>query len=163
MKLLVTGGAGFIGSNFILYMMQSIPITISWIWMLLPMQVIWKTWNRLRITQTTRSFKQTDKPAVDAIFQQGINVVVNFAAESRGSRFWNRRYAWTLMCWVHRFFWMRNMAWPNLSKYPRMKYGSLGETGLFSETTPLAPNSPYSASKAGDLLVSLSWDLWSPG
>lgn len=33
-------------------------------------------------------------------------------------------------------------------------YGTLGETGLFSETTPLAPNSPYSASKAGaDLLV----------
>lgn len=46
----------------------------------------------------------------------------------------------------------------NIEKYVQVStdevYGSLGETGYFTETTPLAPNSPYSASKAGaDMLV----------
>jgi dTDP-glucose 4,6-dehydratase len=99
-----------------------------------------------------------DKPAVDAIFQQGIDVVVNFAAESHVDRsilepeiFVNTNVLGTqvLLDAAKKY---------GVTKFVQVStdevYGSLGETGLFSETTPLAPNSPYSASKAGgDLLV----------
>ncbi|QOT09879.1 dTDP-glucose 4,6-dehydratase [Paenibacillus sp. JNUCC32] len=160
MKLLVTGGAGFIGSNFILYMMQQHPD-----YQIINMDALTYAGNleNLRSVQhhPNYSFVQTDiadKPAVDAIFQQGIDVVVNFAAESHVDRsilepeiFVNTNVMGTqvLLDAAKKY---------GVTKFVQVStdevYGSLGETGLFSETTPLAPNSPYSASKAGgDLLV----------
>lgn len=160
MKLLVTGGAGFIGSNFILYMMQQHAD-----YQIVNMDALTYAGNLENLKsiedQPNYSFVQADiadKQAVDAIFQQGIDVVVNFAAESHVDRsilepeiFVNTNVLGT------------QVLLDAAKKYGVMKfvqvstdevYGSLGETGLFSETTPLAPNSPYSASKAGgDLLV----------
>lgn len=160
MKLLVTGGAGFIGSNFILYMMQQHPN-----YQIINMDALTYAGNleNLKSVQDhpNYSFVQADiadKPAVDAIFQQGIDVVVNFAAESHVDRsilepeiFVNTNVMGTqvLLDAAKKY---------GVTKFVQVStdevYGSLGETGLFSETTPLAPNSPYSASKAGgDLLV----------
>lgn len=160
MKLLVTGGAGFIGSNFILYMMQQHPN-----YQFINMDALTYAGNleNLKSVQDhpNYSFVQADiadKPAVDAIFQQGIDVVVNFAAESHVDRsilepeiFVNTNVMGTqvLLDAAKKY---------GVTKFVQVStdevYGSLGETGLFSETTPLAPNSPYSASKAGgDLLV----------
>ncbi|MCI1778011.1 MAG: dTDP-glucose 4,6-dehydratase [Paenibacillus lautus] len=160
MKLLVTGGAGFIGSNFILYMIQQHPN-----YQIINMDALTYAGNleNLRSVQhhPNYSFVQADiadKPAVDAIFQQGIDVVVNFAAESHVDRsilepeiFVNTNVMGTqvLLDAAKKY---------GVTKFVQVStdevYGSLGETGLFSETTPLAPNSPYSASKAGgDLLV----------
>ncbi|WP_339294982.1 dTDP-glucose 4,6-dehydratase [Paenibacillus sp. FSL W7-1279] len=160
MKLLVTGGAGFIGSNFILYMMQQ-----HTDYKIVNMDALTYAGNLENLKsiedQPNYSFVQADiadKQAVDAIFQQGIDVVVNFAAESHVDRsilepeiFVNTNVLGT------------QVLLDAAKKYGVMKfvqvstdevYGSLGETGLFSEKTPLAPNSPYSASKAGgDLLV----------
>lgn len=160
MKLLVTGGAGFIGSNFILYMMQQHPN-----YQIINMDALTYAGNleNLKSVQDhpNYSFVQADiadKPAVDAIFQQGIDVVVNFAAESHVDRsilepeiFVNTNVMGTqvLLDAAKKY---------GVTKFVQVStdevYGSLGETGLFSETTPLAPNSPYSASKAGgDMLV----------
>ncbi|GIP06878.1 dTDP-glucose 4,6-dehydratase [Paenibacillus lautus] len=160
MKLLITGGAGFIGSNFILYMIQQHPN-----YQIINMDALTYAGNleNLKSVQDhpNYSFVQADiadKPAVDAIFQQGIDVVVNFAAESHVDRsilepeiFVNTNVMGTqvLLDAAKKY---------GVTKFVQVStdevYGSLGETGLFSETTPLAPNSPYSASKAGgDLLV----------
>lgn len=160
MKLLVTGGAGFIGSNFILYMMQHHPD-----YLIVNMDALTYAGNLENLKsiedQPNYSFVQADiadKQAVDAIFQQGIDVVVNFAAESHVDRsilepeiFVNTNVLGTqvLLDTAKKY---------GVTKFVQVStdevYGSLGETGLFSETTSLAPNSPYSASKAGgDLLV----------
>ncbi|EGG32446.1 dTDP-glucose 4,6-dehydratase [Paenibacillus sp. HGF5] len=160
MKLLVTGGAGFIGSNFILYMLQQHPD-----YRIINMDALTYAGNLENLKSVQHhpnySFVQADiadKPAVDAIFQQGIDVVVNFAAESHVDRsilepeiFVNTNVMGTqvLLDAAKKY---------GVTKFVHVStdevYGSLGETGLFSETTPLAPNSPYSASKAGgDLLV----------
>ncbi|AWP25489.1 dTDP-glucose 4,6-dehydratase [Paenibacillus vortex V453] len=160
MKLLVTGGAGFIGSNFILYMIQQYPD-----YQIINMDALTYAGNLENLKSVQHhpnySFVQADiadKPAVDAIFQQGIDVVVNFAAESHVDRsilepeiFVNTNVMGTqvLLDAAKKY---------GVTKFVQVStdevYGSLGDTGLFSETTPLAPNSPYSASKAGgDLLI----------
>ncbi|WP_127594766.1 dTDP-glucose 4,6-dehydratase [Paenibacillus lautus] len=160
MKLLVTGGAGFIGSNFILYMMQQHPY-----YQIVNMDALTYAGNLENLksieNQPNYSFVRADiadKQAVDAIFQQGIDVVVNFAAESHVDRsilepeiFVNTNVLGTqvLLDAAKKY---------GVTKFVQVStdevYGSLGDTGLFSETTPLAPNSPYSASKAGgDLLI----------
>ncbi|WP_054957573.1 dTDP-glucose 4,6-dehydratase [Paenibacillus dakarensis] len=160
MKLLVTGGAGFIGSNFILYMMRQYPKA-----QIINMDALTYAGNleNLRSVEQENNYSFvkasiTDKQAVDEIFSQGINVVVNFAAESHVDRsilepdvFVNTNVLGTqvLLDAARKY---------GITKFVQVStdevYGSLGTTGLFSETTPLAPNSPYSASKAGgDLLV----------
>ncbi|PAK52029.1 dTDP-glucose 4,6-dehydratase [Paenibacillus sp. 7541] len=160
MKLLVTGGAGFIGSNFILYMMQQHPD-----YKIVNLDALTYAGNLENLKsveqESNYSFVQADiadKDAVDQIFQEGIDVVVNFAAESHVDRsilepevFVNTNVLGTqvLLDAAKKY---------GVAKFVQVStdevYGSLGETGLFSETTPLAPNSPYSASKAGgDLLV----------
>jgi len=99
-----------------------------------------------------------DSKAVENAFKLGIDVVVNFAAESHVDRsimdpgiFVRTNVSGTqvLLDAAKKY---------KVSKYLQVStdevYGSLGDTGLFTELTPLAPNSPYSASKAGgDLLV----------
>ncbi|MBU5349350.1 dTDP-glucose 4,6-dehydratase [Paenibacillus lautus] len=160
MKLLVTGGAGFIGSNFILYMIQQHPG-----YQIINMDALTYAGNleNLKSVQNhpNYSFIQADiadKQAVDGIFQQDVDVVVNFAAESHVDRsilepeiFVNTNVMGTqvLLDAAKKY---------GVTKFVQVStdevYGSLGDTGLFSENTPLAPNSPYSASKAGgDLLV----------
>ena len=88
MKLLVTGGAGFIGSNFILYMIQQYPN-----YQIINMDALTYAGNLENLNSVQHhpnySFVQVDiadKTAVDSIFQQGIDVVVNFAAESHVDR-----------------------------------------------------------------------------
>ncbi len=100
----------------------------------------------------------TDVSAIEKLFQDGIDVVVNFAAESHVDRSivdpgifvkTNVQGTQVLLEASKRY---------KIGKYVQVStdevYGSLGKTGLFTEETPLSPNSPYSASKAGgDLLV----------
>ncbi|MBX4145826.1 dTDP-glucose 4,6-dehydratase [Paenibacillus lautus] len=160
MKLLVTGGAGFIGSNFILYMIQQHPN-----YQIVNMDALTYAGNLENLKSVedhpNYTFVQADiadKQVVDAIFQQGIEVVVNFAAESHVDRsilapeiFVNTNVLGTQVL-------LDASKKYGVTKFVQIStdevYGTLGETGLFSETTLLAPNSPYSASKAGgDLLV----------
>ncbi|QGQ98468.1 dTDP-glucose 4,6-dehydratase [Paenibacillus psychroresistens] len=160
MKYLVTGGAGFIGSNFIMYILQKHP-SVS----IINLDALTYAGNleNLESVQDDPRYKFikgdiTDNKLVDEIFESGIDYVVHFAAESHVDRSildasifvkTNVMGTQVLLDAAKRY---------GVTKFVHVStdevYGSLGATGLFLEDTPLAPNSPYSASKAGsDLLV----------
>jgi dTDP-glucose 4,6-dehydratase len=160
MKILVTGGAGFIGSNFILYLMKRHPdyevINLDALTYAGNLENLESVQNHSKYTFVKADI--TDREKVESLFGQDIDAVVHFAAESHVDRsimdpdiFVKTNILGTqvLLDAAKKF---------NVSKFVHVStdevYGTLGETGFFTETTPLAPNSPYSASKAGsDLLV----------
>ncbi|MFE4572699.1 dTDP-glucose 4,6-dehydratase [Paenibacillus chitinolyticus] len=160
MKLLVTGGAGFIGSNFVLYMLKKYPD-----YQIINLDALTYAGNleNLKSVENHPNYRFlkgdiSDPNAVKQAFDFGVDVVVNFAAESHVDRsildpgiFVQANVMGTQVL-------LDAAKAHGVTKFVQVStdevYGSLGETGLFSETTPLAPNSPYSASKAGgDMLV----------
>ncbi|MED5018953.1 dTDP-glucose 4,6-dehydratase [Paenibacillus chibensis] len=160
MKLLVTGGAGFIGSNFILYMLRQYPdVEITNVDSL---TYAGNLENLKSIETDPRyTFSKTDitnAQEIGTLFRQGIDVVVNFAAESHVDRSIMEPDVFVRTNVLGTQVLLDAAKAHNVKKYVQVStdevYGSLGNTGLFTELTPLAPNSPYSASKAGgDLLV----------
>ncbi|MFD0869519.1 dTDP-glucose 4,6-dehydratase [Paenibacillus residui] len=160
MNILVTGGAGFIGSNFVIYMLNKYPE-----YRIINLDLLTYAGNLENLSlvhnESNYSFVKgdiADPIVVERLFQQGVDVVVNFAAESHVDRsiqdpgvFVRTNVMGTqlLLEAAHKY---------KIKKFVQIStdevYGTLGETGWFTEETPLAPNSPYSASKAGgDLLV----------
>ena len=174
---LVTGGAGFIGSNFVLYMMknyQDIKIinidSLTYAGNLENLKEVEHLPNYL--------FKQVDicdKEAVEAIFtEHDVDYVVNFAAESHVDRSIRNPeiFVQTNVLGTVNLLNVAKEAWsigddqfkPG-KRYLQVStdevYGSLGETGYFMETTPLDPHSPYSSSKASaDLMVKAYFDTY---
>ena len=173
MNLLVTGGAGFIGSNLIRQIIDKPEID-----KLINLDCLTYAGHLGNLDSVARHPKYVfekvdlrDKPAVVRVVREhAITHVLHLAAESHVDRsisgpdaFIHTNIVGTFhlleacrTCWLHSEFEIRN------SKFPRRfhhvstdeVYGSLGATGRFTETTPYAPNSPYSASKASsDLLV----------
>ncbi|WP_145414144.1 dTDP-glucose 4,6-dehydratase [Paenibacillus xylanexedens] len=160
MKLLVTGGAGFIGSNFVLYMLREHPN-----YEIINVDALTYAGNLENLKSIESNSRHTfikadiaDVKQMENIFAQGIDVVVNFAAESHVDRsildpgiFVRTNVMGTQVL-------LEAAKKYQITKFVQVStdevYGSLGPTGLFTEETPLMPNSPYSASKAGsDLLV----------
>ncbi len=161
LKILVTGGAGFIGSNFVHHMVNTYPK-----YKIVNLDALTYAGNleNLRAVEDRPNYKFVKGDIADAAFidtlfeEERFDAVLNFAAESHVDRSitapgifvkTNVSGTQTLLDASKKF---------DVQKYVQVStdevYGTLGETGLFSETTPLAPNSPYSASKAGaDLLV----------
>lgn len=160
MKLLVTGGAGFIGSNFVLYMLQQHPE-----YKLVNVDALTYAGNLENLKSiegnANYSFVKadiTDAAAMEELFSQGVDVVVNFAAESHVDRSILDPGVFVKTNVLGTQVLLDAAKKHGVTKFVQVStdevYGSLGETGLFTEETPLAPNSPYSASKAGgDLLV----------
>lgn len=158
--ILVTGGAGFIGSNFVRYMLHTHSYRI------INIDKLTYAGNLENLADVESHPNYTfvrgdicDRMLVDKLFQdEHIDTVVNFAAESHvdrsilGARVFvetNVLGTQTLLDAAKNY---------GVEKFLQVStdevYGTLGETGYFTEETPLAPNSPYSASKAGaDLLV----------
>lgn len=160
MRMLVTGGAGFIGSNFIHYILREHTDD-----QVINVDALTYAGNLESLydidTNPNYSFVKADiknREDLEPVFQAGIDVVVNFAAESHVDRsildpgvFVSTNIMGTqnlldLSCQY------------GIKKFVQVStdevYGTLGETGLFTEQSPIQPNSPYSASKAGaDLLV----------
>lgn len=100
----------------------------------------------------------TDVQAMDALFSRGVDVVVNFAAESHVDRSILEPEVFVKTNVLGTQVLLDAAKKYDVTKFVQVStdevYGSLGATGLFTEETPLTPNSPYSASKAGgDLLV----------
>lgn len=166
---LVTGGAGFIASNFIKYMLKKYKNSIKLIVL-----------DKLTYAGNLKTLKDEldeiefikgdicDQEIVTNIFSKyNINYVVNFAAESHVDRsienpqlFLQTNILGTQnLLEVSRRFWQREEStYENDVKFLQVStdevYGSLGETGYFTENTPISPRSPYSASKASaDLVV----------
>ncbi|KKD54112.1 dTDP-glucose 4,6-dehydratase [Paenibacillus polymyxa] len=160
MKLLVTGGAGFIGSNFVLYMLKQHPD-----YEIVNVDALTYAGNLENLKSIEdhpkHSFVKadiTDAQVMDQLMQQGIDVVVNFAAESHVDRSILEPEVFVKTNVLGTQVLLDAAKKYNVTKFVQVStdevYGSLGETGLFTEETPLQPNSPYSASKAGgDLLV----------
>jgi dTDP-glucose 4,6-dehydratase len=158
--LLVTGGCGFIGANFIRNLLGA-DADVS----VVNLDALTYAGNLANLADLTdhpryRFIKAdvTDREAVRAVFRQGVRHVIHFAAESHVDRsiqdsgpFIRTNVLGTqILLDAAREFAVERYVQVSTDEV----YGSLGPTGLFTETTPLAPSSPYSASKAGaDLLV----------
>ena len=173
---LVTGGAGFIGSNFVLYMTKKYDdITI------INLDKLTYAGNLENLKSLEGNPKHIfvhgdiqDEKLVQSLFEKyDINYVVNFAAESHVDRsienpsvFVQTNVLGTLnLLNCAKKAWLKDDTWKEGVKFLQVStdevYGSLGETGYFTETTPLDPHSPYSASKASsDLMVKAYADTY---
>ncbi len=175
MTYLVTGGAGFIGANFVKYMLNKysdIQIII--------LDSLTYAGNLGTLSEELKDTRIKfvkgdicDNTVTDKIFSENtIDYVVNFAAESHVDRSIENPqiFLQTNILGTQNLLDTAKRYWTNgkdENNYPIWKegvkylqvstdevYGSLGNEGYFTETTPLDPNSPYSAAKTGgDLIV----------
>lgn len=171
--ILVTGGCGFIGSNFIRYMLANHPR-----YNIVNLDSLTYAGNPENLKDVENSSNYNfikgdicDRKLIDSILSgehkvfgemaennrsKKVDCIVNFAAESHVDRSifdpsdflkTNIMGSFTLLDSAKKI-WARNSAKLFLHVSTDEVYGSLGESGYFTEETPYAPNSPYSASKA---------------
>ena len=174
---LVTGGAGFIGSNFVLYMLKKYE----------DIRII--NLDKLTYAGNLENLKSIqddprhifvhgdicDNELVNSLFEKyEIDYVAHFAAESHVDRSIREPevFAKTNVMGTVNLLNCAKDAWENEDgtwkegvKFLHVStdevYGSLGDTGYFMETTPLDPHSPYSSSKAAsDLMVKAYHDTY---
>lgn len=159
-NLLITGGAGFIGSNFIKYMLKRYDsckvINLDALTYAGNLENLKDIKDCLRYTFIKGNI--TDRTLVDSIVANGVTYIINFAAESHVDRSIENSGVFVKTNVMGTQVLLDTAKKYQITKYLQVStdevYGSLGEQGYFTEETPLAPNSPYSASKAGaDLLV----------
>lgn len=161
MKLLVTGGAGFIGSNFVRYMVNKYPEYTIYN---LDLLTYAGNLENLKDIENASNYKFVRGDIADREFVQDLfekeqfDYVLNFAAESHVDRSITNPEIFVQTNIQGTLALLDAARAIGVKKYLQVStdevYGTLGETGYFTEETPLAPNSPYSASKTGaDLLV----------
>jgi len=171
MNILVTGGAGFIGSNFILYFLKK--HKEHTIINLDKLTYAGNLENLKSLKSSAYHFVKGDinnREIVEHIFREfNISHVINFAAESHVDRsilnpqiFLKTNILGTeTLLSVAKSFWSNSKKNKFLQVSTDEVYGSLGKEGLFSEATPLSPHSPYSSSKASaDLIVQAYHDTY---
>jgi dTDP-glucose 4,6-dehydratase len=163
-QIIITGGAGFIGSNFVHHWCQQYPGD-----RVIVLDALTYAGNRDNLTSladhANLRFVQgdiCDRPLIDALLQEEeIDAIVHFAAESHVDRsilgpgaFVQTNVVGTFtLLEAFRQHWNK-AGQPDSYRFHHVStdevYGSLEpDDPAFSETTPYAPNSPYSASKAG--------------
>ncbi|WP_040213633.1 dTDP-glucose 4,6-dehydratase [Clostridium polynesiense] len=173
---LVTGGAGFIGSNFVHYMLNKYKDI-----KLINLDKLTYAGNleNLKTVEGNPNYVFVqgdicDREFVEGLFEKyDIDYVVNFAAESHVDRSITNPeiFAQTNFLGTVTLLNAAKKAWETKEGFKQGKkflqvstdevYGSLGETGYFTETTPLDPHSPYSSSKTGaDLMVKAYADTY---
>ena len=159
--LLVTGGCGFIGSNFIRQQLQTYAdiaiVNVD------KLTYAGNLENLADIENDPRyRFERgdiCDREFIDSVLASAsIDAVVNFAAESHVDRSILDSGPFIQTNIVGTQVLLDASRKAEIGRYLQVStdevYGTLGEDGYFTEDTPLAPNSPYSASKtAADLLV----------
>jgi len=171
--ILVTGCAGFIGSNFIPYFLEKYE---NYNIVNLDLLTYAGNLDNLKEIENNKRYKFIkgdicNKELVEFIFKEyDIRGVIHFAAESHVDNSiknpgvfvrTNVNGTYTLINEAKNYWMNRPFAYKDDYAGCRFHhistdevYGALGEVGLFSETTPYAPNSPYSASKASsDMIV----------
>jgi dTDP-glucose 4,6-dehydratase len=168
MNILVTGGAGFIGSNFIRFMINKYPS-----YRIVNFDALTYAGNLENLSLVEKNEHYTfvkgdicDRQLVNGTVKQyGIDVIINFAAESHVDRSITEPELFIKTNVLGTQVLLDAAKEHGIKKYIQIStdevYGSLGETGYFTEETPLAPNSPYSASKAGgDLLARAYYETY---
>ena len=172
-NILITGGAGFIGANFVPYFIEN-----NSDYHLVNLDLLTYAGNLENVSEVENHPRYTfvqgdicDRNFVEDLFKKHqFHDVIHFAAESHVDNSISGPEAFIKTNVLGTFnlldaarkLWMSapnqyNVGFEN-SRFHHVStdevYGTLGETGLFEETTPYAPNSPYSASKAGsDMIV----------
>ena len=164
MKVLVTGGAGFIGSNFIFYMLKTYP---SYRIICVDKLTYAGNLSTLTSVMTNPNFRFVkadicDRKAINQLFEEEKpDMIVNFAAESHVDRSINNPGIFSETNILGTDVLMDACLKYGIKRYHQVStdevYGDLPLDRpdlLFTETTPLHPSSPYSSSKAAaDLLV----------
>jgi len=157
LKLLVTGGCGFIGSNFIRYILQKYPS-----YKIINLDKLTYAGNpeNLKDVEKNKNYKFVkgdicDKKIVDEL-SKDLDCIVNFAAESHVDRSILEPDAFIRTDIIGTHTLLEAVRKNGVPRFVHIStdevYGSI-ESGSFTEASPLKPNSPYSASKAGaDLL-----------
>ncbi len=165
MKFLITGGAGFMGSNFIRYLINNYP----------EFEVV--NFDKLTYAgnlENLRDLEQNpryqfikgdiaNEAAIDAIMGQEIDTVINFAAETHVDRSISGPKSFIVTDVLGTYTLLEAVKKYGIKKYIQIStdevFGSTNEE--FSEDSPFEPNSPYSASKAGgDHLVRAYWKTY---
>jgi dTDP-glucose 4,6-dehydratase len=172
-SILVTGCAGFIGSNFVPYYLEQFPNDH-----IINLDLLTYAGNLDNLKEVADHERHTfvqgdicDRTLLERLFTEfDIRGVIHFAAESHVDNSiknpgvfvqTNVIGTFTLIDVAYKYWMEKSFVFKPGYEDCRFHhistdevYGTLGETGLFTETTPYAPNSPYSASKAGsDLIV----------
>jgi len=165
MRILVTGGCGFIGSNFIRYILEHYkPASVS------NVDVLTYAGNLANLNGIAEEhgeryefFKAdiANADQMDALMtEHSFYAVVNFAAESHVDRSINDPLNFIHTNVVGTSILLDCARRHGVQRFIQIStdevYGSLGETGKFTEQSPLEPSSPYSASKAGADLLALA-------
>lgn len=171
--ILVTGCAGFIGSNFVPYFLEKYPDT-----RLINLDLLTYAGNLENLAEVQNNERHIfvkgdicDRSLVESLFSTyDIRGVIHFAAESHVDNSIKNPGVF-VQTNVNGTFTLIDVAYKHWMEKPFVcktgyegcrfhhistdeVYGTLGETGLFTEETSYAPNSPYSASKAGsDMIV----------
>ncbi|SDG41906.1 dTDP-glucose 4,6-dehydratase [Desulfosporosinus hippei] len=155
MRILVTGGAGFIGSNYLLMMADKYPgdcfINVDSLTYAGNLKNLISLEDRLNYIFYKVDI--CDSAALEAIFQkEKPDAIIHFAAESHVDRSIENPLIFAETNVLGTINLINYACRYGVSRYVQVStdevYGSLGREGLFTENTPLMPNSPYSASKA---------------
>ncbi|MGB5943984.1 MAG: dTDP-glucose 4,6-dehydratase [Leeuwenhoekiella sp.] len=171
--ILITGGAGFIGSNFITYYLKEHRDTT-----IVNLDLLTYAGNLTNLDEVANNSRYTfvqgdicDRKLIEELFEKyDFSGVIHLAAESHVDNSiknpgvfikTNVKGTFTLIDVAYKHWMTKPFNYKEQFKNNRFLhvstdevYGTLGETGLFTEKTPYAPNSPYSASKAGsDMIV----------
>ena len=160
--VLITGGAGFIGSNFVKYMLDKYSdydiINLDALTYCGNLENLKDIENMDNYTFVKGDIR--DKKLVYDLVSKS-DYVINFAAESHVDRSITDPEIFIKSNVLGTQVLLNASKEFGVEKYIQIStdevYGTLGETGYFSETTPLQPNSPYSASKAGGDLITRAY------
>ncbi|MEI8096403.1 MAG: dTDP-glucose 4,6-dehydratase [Spirochaetales bacterium] len=167
--ILVTGGAGFLGSNFIRFLSSRVRGTI------INLDLLTYAGNAEALVDVAQALGDryvferadiTDRSAVEALFAKyNIDTVVHFAAESHVDRsiLGPEAFIRTNVMGTFTLLDVARHAWKGCTDVlfhhvsTDEVYGSLGDTGSFSDHAPYNPRSPYSASKASSDHLVMAW------
>lgn len=166
-NILITGGAGFIGSNFVNLMVKKYGDEYTYV-----------VYDKLTYAANMENLKPSEgkyifvkgdicdlEQNIETLKKYNIDAVVHFAAESHVDNSIKRplTFTETNVLGTHALLEACKQVWgegsPN--KFVHVStdevFGSLGDEGYFSETSPIKPNSPYSASKASSDLIAFAY------